>query len=107
MCLCIDCQGDTVEDVQDLANFYKSLGYKHLPATSMVFEWKWEQAYLGAIGRKDTEAVANIKAQFLKYSVHQTLYDLKRGQLMFGNDFIPSILYHMLNIVGDTFDDVL
>jgi len=106
MCLCYDCQGDTADVARDLVDYLASLGYKHCPAASMVFEWRWEMAWLHAKATKNDELLAEIKEKFIDYSVRQTVLDAKRGRLMF-EDFIPSLLLHMLNIVADTMDDWL
>lgn len=106
MCLCYDCQGDTTEIAVDLRDYLASFGYKHCPAASMIFEWRWEKAWLHAKATKNDELLEEIRTKFLDFSVRQTVLDCKRGQLMF-DDFIPSLLLHMLNIVADNIDEWL
>eukprot|EP01048_Picozoa_sp_COSAG05_P018907 COSAG05_NODE_2854_length_2570_cov_2.685552_2_plen_360_part_00 len=106
-CFCTDCQGDTQDIATDLAEFVSSLGYRQLSAASMVFEWRWEMAYLGALADKDEALATQIRDDFVAYSVRQTVLDCKRARLLAGEDFIPSLLLHMLNIVADTMDDWL
>jgi len=81
------------------------LGYTQLPAASMVFDWHWEMAYLGALGNGDTEQAAKVRSEFIDYSVKQTLCDWARGSVLYGTDFAPSLLLHVLNIVADSLDD--
>jgi hypothetical protein len=106
-CFCTDCQGDTPQIATDLAKFVTDLGYRQLSAASMVFEWRWEMAYIGALVSKDEAVAAQIRTDFVAYSVRQTVLDYKRGRLLAGEDFVPSLLLHMLNIVADTLDDWL
>ena len=95
-CFCTDCQGDTPEIAKDLADYVSSLGYKQLPAASMVYEWRWELAYLGALGENDEDLAAKLRSEFMQYSVRQTLLDCARCRLLFDKDFIPSLLLHMV-----------
>merc|ERR1711924_425865 len=106
-CLCTDCQGDTTAIAQDIAAFLHKNGYHHLPAASMVFEWRWEGAYLGALASGDREHAARIRSEFVEYSVRQTVLDYKRGRIVAGDDFVPSLLLHMLNIVADSMEEWL
>lgn len=106
-CFCIDCQGDTDEEAREAATFVRSLGYRQLLASSMVFEWEWEMAYLGMKADGNEASAAQLRSDFIAYSVRQTVLDCKRSYLLEGEDFIPTLLLHMLNIVADSLDDWL
>eukprot|EP00746_Dinoflagellata_sp_MGD_P062207 gnl/MRDRNA2_/MRDRNA2_261993_c0_seq1.p1 gnl/MRDRNA2_/MRDRNA2_261993_c0~~gnl/MRDRNA2_/MRDRNA2_261993_c0_seq1.p1 ORF type:complete len:197 (-),score=36.33 gnl/MRDRNA2_/MRDRNA2_261993_c0_seq1:3-509(-) len=73
----------------------------------MVFEWRWGIAYLGALATGDEGTAAKLRSEFVAFSVRQTVLDCRRGRLLCGPDFIPSLLLHMLKIVADTMDDWL
>ena len=62
----------------------------------MVYEWRWEMAYLGALGRNDADLAQRLRNEFIQYSVRQTLLDCARCRLLFGEDFKPSLLLHMV-----------
>lgn len=106
-CFCTDCQGDTTQVATELAEYVTSLGYQQLPAASMVYEWRWEMAYLGALSTGDDATAAKLRLDFIEFSVRQTVLDIRRGRLLCGDGFIPSLLLHMLNIVADTLDEWL
>lgn len=104
-CFCTDCQGGNEKDARELAAFLQRIGYRQLPAASMVWEWRWEAAYLGLLAKNDVDGAARLRREFVDFSVQQTLFDAARGKQRWGPDFVPTLLLHMLTIVADTLDE--
>ena len=48
----------------------------------MVWEWRWEAAYLLTLAEGDTKAAAQMRRDFVEFSVRQTLFDAERGSAL-------------------------
>jgi peptidoglycan-N-acetylglucosamine deacetylase len=88
-------EGDTVEKRRAVRDYLKAHGYRIAQVTLDWEDYLWNGAYARCVDKKDTQAIAQLKASYL--STASDFLDLGRAQarLVYGRDINYVLLMHL------------
>jgi hypothetical protein len=99
--------GDTPEKMNTVAQHLRNMGYQTADATSWLYEWQWNRAYLNCLDKADAAGIEFVRKSFLEFSLAQLRYDDACAHQWFGRDVIGITVFHVLPFFADIANELL
>lgn len=99
--------GDTKEKRDAIAQLMATNGYQLAPCTIDSSDYKFNDAYVIALARRDRQATARIRADYIAYSAAEIDWYSKVDKDVFGYDVPHVMLMHDSPLNSDTINEIL
>jgi peptidoglycan/xylan/chitin deacetylase (PgdA/CDA1 family) len=99
--------GDTREKHDAIAAFLGQHGYRVAPCTIDNSDFVFNRAYMIALARKDEDALARIRSEYLAYTTLEIDYYSQLHKQVLGHEIPHVMLLHVDQLNADTIEDIL